>query len=65
VVDVGAFEADRRERYRYAVFREAGGRCVGAGIAREEVIERAILLDDDDDVLDVLADPSDRRTGVV
>ena len=45
---------DRRERDRLALLSSCRSRYrVRAGIALEEVIEAAVLLDDDDDVLDL------------
>src|SRR5262249_47034820 len=56
VLDVPpSFESDRRERYLLAGTRIAvrARRCARKPV--EEIVERAVLLNDDDDVLDLAA----------
>lgn len=54
MIDIGAeFERNRIQRYGLPI-AVAGGGAISSGEAAEEIIERAILLDDDYHVLNVL-----------
>ena len=53
-------KADRSQRDPFSVVREPIGTRIGARITGKEVIETAILLNDDDDVLERRLDVNDR-----
>jgi hypothetical protein len=52
MVDDRGFEADRAQLDDVAVVIFSRRRTVGAGVRREKIVERAVFLDDDDDVFD-------------
>ena len=55
VIDTHGRVARSRQRNRFVVTRKALGRALGSGEASEHVIEGAVLLDEEHEVLDLLA----------